>query len=156
MAGGRSFILFIVIHVYAAFPCKSIHTECDHVNVEMDPEAELEVRKKIKERNLSIVGWYHSHPIFQPDPSLVDLENQTNYQILFKDEETGDAPYVGAIVGPYDPRLPEAISVINWFHVCTVSPEMGQPKHLRLDIIDINEISNESKLTMVRLLLYYS
>jgi hypothetical protein len=119
----------------------------------MDPEAELEVRRKIKEQNLSIVGWYHSHPIFQPDPSLVDLENQNNYQTLFKDEDTGDIPYVGAIVGPYDPRLPEAVSVINWFHVCTMSPEIGQPKYLRLDMMITHDISNESKSTMVSIIL---
>ena len=135
--------------MYAAFPCKSIHTESDHVNVEMDPEAELEVRKKIRERNLTVVGWYHSHPVFQPDPSLVDLENQKNYQTLFKDDETGDAPYVGAIVAPYDPRLPEAISVMNWFHVCTVNPEIGQPKHLKLDMILADGISEETKVTLV-------
>lgn len=27
-----------------------------------------------------ITGWYHSHPTFQPEPSLIDIENQHNYQ----------------------------------------------------------------------------
>lgn len=28
-----------------------------------------------------VVGWYHSHPTFTPEPSLVDIENQRNYQV---------------------------------------------------------------------------
>ena len=32
------------------------------------------------------VGWYHSHPEFPPDPSVTDIQNQHNYQVLFKDE----------------------------------------------------------------------
>lgn len=27
------------------------------------------------------MGWYHSHPTFQPEPSLIDIENQYNYQV---------------------------------------------------------------------------
>jgi hypothetical protein len=58
------------------------------MNVEMDPTSEIEVRKHIAERGLRVVGWYHSHPTFRPDPSLVDLENQRNYQSLMRTEST--------------------------------------------------------------------
>ena len=122
------------INVQAAFPCRSIHTGADHVNVEMDPDAELEVRRKIKERELRIVGWYHSHPSFQPDPSLVDLENQKNYQRLFRDEDSGDEPFIGAIVGPYDVRLPDSCSVINWFYVSNHPEERGLPKQVKFEL----------------------
>ena len=75
-----------------------------HTNVEMDPTSELEVRTTIKEEGNIIVGWYHSHPTFPPDPSLVDLENQRTYQKLFaqgsEDGEGGiGGPFVGCIVG---------------------------------------------------------
>ncbi|KAF8920492.1 hypothetical protein BGZ58_004318, partial [Dissophora ornata] len=86
------------IHIKAIFPCRSLPTGQNHVNVEMDPTSEFEVRQEIEKRNMRIVGWYHSHPTFTPDPSLVDIENQTSYQSLFKDESMNEEPFVGAIV----------------------------------------------------------
>lgn len=32
-----------------------------------------------------MVGWYHSHPVFLAQPSLRDIENQINYQRMFRD-----------------------------------------------------------------------
>jgi hypothetical protein len=85
--------------VKTTFPCRSLQTGENHVNVEMDPTSALEVQQIITDRNMQVVGWYHSHPIFQPDPSIVDLENQNNYQKLFRDEKFNEEPFVGAIVG---------------------------------------------------------
>lgn len=84
----------------------------------MDPHSELEVRAAIAKRNLRIVGWfvslfvalrshakrphrYHSHPLFPPDPSIRDIENQLNYQKLFVDTESRCEPFVGAIIGTF-------------------------------------------------------
>ncbi|KAJ1959310.1 hypothetical protein IWQ62_004661 [Dispira parvispora] len=105
--------------VQYAFPCRALRTPGQNasVNVEMDPTSEFEVRQAILDRDLQVVGWYHSHPCFLPDPSLVDLENQCNYQSLFANQTTRAEPFVGAIVGPYDPNLPGLVSVVNWFYV---------------------------------------
>ncbi|KAJ1653376.1 hypothetical protein IWQ61_006490 [Dispira simplex] len=105
--------------VQYAFPCRALRTPGQNtsVNVEMDPTSEFEVRQAILDRDLQVVGWYHSHPCFLPDPSLVDLENQCNYQSLFANQTTRAEPFVGAIVGPYDPNLPGSVSVVNWFYV---------------------------------------
>lgn len=126
-----------------AFPCRSIETGQNDVNVEMDPASAIEVRQLIEERNLKVVGWYHSHPTFIPDPSLIDIENQRNYQLLCRDnhhhEEIGHVtlePFVGAIVGPYDPALPGSSSVINWFHVSNTNSDRPVPKKL---IYELNE-----------------
>ncbi|KAG0233559.1 hypothetical protein BGW42_007394 [Actinomortierella wolfii] len=124
------------IHIQANFPCRSLPTGQNHVNVEMDPTSEFEVRQEIEKRNMRIVGWYHSHPTFTPDPSLVDIENQTSYQRLFKDEAMNEEPFVGAIIGPYDPRLPGLSSVINWFYISQWSQERGHPKRLIYDLIE--------------------
>ncbi|RKP38142.1 hypothetical protein BJ085DRAFT_28983 [Dimargaris cristalligena] len=107
--------------VQYAFPCRALQTPGQNasVNVEMDPTSEFEVRSQIRERDLQVVGWYHSHPCFLPDPSLVDLENQCSYQALFRNQESNTEPFVGAIVGPYDPQLPGSVSVVNWFYVDT-------------------------------------
>ena len=71
------------------------------VNVEMDPESEVEARAAMQAAGLTCVGWYHSHPSFKPIPSVIDISNQLNYQRLCE-EATGVQPFVGAIVSPYD------------------------------------------------------
>ncbi|KAG0213088.1 hypothetical protein BGX28_005109 [Mortierella sp. GBA30] len=139
------------IHIKAIFPCRSLPTGQNHVNVEMDPTSEFEVRQEIEKRNMRIVGWYHSHPTFTPDPSLVDIENQTSYQSLFKDEALNEEPFVGAIVGPYDERLPGLSSVINWFYISQSPQERGHPKRLLYDLIEDVELPEEESALWTKL-----
>lgn len=40
--------LLIAVSIQESFPCKSISTGHDSVNVEMDPQSEVEVIEKIK------------------------------------------------------------------------------------------------------------
>lgn len=102
-----------IIEIAEAFPCNSISTgfQC-----EMDPASELEARSQFKLKDLVVVGWYHSHPCFEPDPSIRDIENQTQYQALFH-QESGFEPFVGAIIMPYDPNKLQNESRIEIFHV---------------------------------------
>jgi transcriptional regulator of NAD metabolism len=88
-----------VLEIHDCYPCRSLPIDQEHTNVEMDPTSECEVRQQIVDHQLQVVGWYHSHPTFLPDPSLVDIENQRNYQQLFRDVEWNEEPFVGAIVG---------------------------------------------------------
>ena len=69
-----------------AFPCRSIQADTGSVHVELDPLAEVQVRAAIEGRRMQVVGWYHSHPVFAPQPSIRDVQNQTNYQYLFHDK----------------------------------------------------------------------
>ncbi|GJJ76776.1 hypothetical protein EMPS_09135 [Entomortierella parvispora] len=140
-----------MIHIKAIFPCRSLPTGQNHINVEMDPTSEFEVRQEIEKRNMRIVGWYHSHPTFTPDPSLVDIENQTSYQSLFKDESLNEEPFVGAIVGPYDERLPGMSSVINWFYISQSPQERGHPKRLLYDLIEDTELPLEESTLWTKL-----
>lgn len=81
------------LSIEAAFPCSSCAssgTEC-----EMDPLSELEARTWFQERKMQIIGWYHSHPLFVPHPSVRDVETQWEYQAMVK-------PFVGLIISPYD------------------------------------------------------
>jgi histone H2A deubiquitinase len=48
----------------------------------MDPTSELEARDAFHAKNLNVIGWYHSHPTFDPQPSIRDIENQAMYQVL--------------------------------------------------------------------------
>lgn len=83
--------------------------------VEIDPESSVEVMNRLFQKNLNVVGWYHSHPDarFTVEPSRVDIANQSNYQqLLFK-----DAPFVGAIVAPYNEDLPDHNPDVQFFSV---------------------------------------
>jgi len=107
-----------VLFVQAPFPCRSTDRSDDGAtDVEMDPASEIQIREIISGHGMQVVGWYHSHPKFQPDPSVTDIVNQKNYQALFEDPLAGIAPFVGLIVGTYDPALPRAASLLKYFHV---------------------------------------
>ncbi|KAJ2963594.1 hypothetical protein NQZ79_g1454 [Umbelopsis isabellina] len=137
--------------VQAAYPCRSLNTGQNDVNVEMDPTSAIDVRQKIEDQNMQVVGWYHSHPTFVPDPSLVDIENQKSYQTQWRDtfgEQTLE-PFVGAIVGPYDPKLPGSVSVINWFYL---DSDQLIPKRLTYDIEQDIGITLEESERMFALL----
>ena len=60
-------------------PCRSDSTD---IQCEMDPISELHARTTLAAKNLVVVGWYHSHPTFEPKPSVRDLENQGAYQVF--------------------------------------------------------------------------
>ena len=126
--GGRYVESERCIYVQAAFPCKSTkRNDQGFTDVEMDPLSQIIAGETIAKHGLEVVGWYHSHPSFQPDPSVTDIHNQGNYQQLFGDhghavrvQETDKKqviPFVGLIVGTYDTKNPTAESVMRWFHV---------------------------------------
>ncbi|KAL8002893.1 putative PWWP domain, histone H2A deubiquitinase MYSM1, MPN domain-containing protein [Plasmopara halstedii] len=115
------------LYIQAAFPCRSLEIDGDDgsTDVEMDPGSEIEVRGIIENAQLEVVGWYHSHPAFAPDPSVRDIENQTSYQHLFKRPNTSKEentvsmnlePFVGLIVGTYDTRRNSPVSLFRYFH----------------------------------------
>ena len=84
-----------LIEIRQAFPVKALVHENGRINVEMDAEDAVEVRSQIEENELSIVGWYHSHPTFEVHPSLMDIDNQLNYQGI------SEKYFLGGIISPY-------------------------------------------------------
>ncbi|KAG2179621.1 hypothetical protein INT44_006469 [Umbelopsis vinacea] len=127
--------------VQAAYPCRSLNTGQNDVNVEMDPTSAIEVRQQIEDQHMQVVGWYHSHPTFVPDPSLMDIENQKSYQTQWRDEHTLE-PFVGAI-------LPGSVSVINWFYL---DSDRIIPKRLTYDIEEDQGITVQESDRMFALL----
>eukprot|EP00873_Tetraselmis_striata_P035155 jgi/Tetstr1/455419/TSEL_042251.t1 len=105
------------ITILEAFPCRRACGSDSQTSVELDPEHEVETRALMEQRKLTPVGWYHSHPTFQPKPSSKDNSNQHNYQALFRDEKSGLEPFVGIIYGPYDLMLPDTASARTVFVV---------------------------------------
>ncbi|KAI8145783.1 hypothetical protein BJV82DRAFT_602246 [Fennellomyces sp. T-0311] len=103
-----------VLKVESVFPCRSTSTG---IQCEMDPASEMKAREVFAEKGYSVVGWYHSHPTFEPHPSIRDIENQTSYQTLFRHESTGDEPFIGVIVTPYDTETVSDHSQIQYIHI---------------------------------------
>lgn len=64
----------------------------------MDPESSQLAYVKADNRGQRLLGWYHSHPQFQVDPSNIDVNNHDNYQKLFERE---GVPFVALIIGTY-------------------------------------------------------
>ena len=119
--------------VEEAFPVRELCTEDNTINVEMDPESEVQVREQIKEKGMVCVGWYHSHPGFDAVPSLIDLKNQLNYQRLVRDEESNLEPFVAGIVSPYNPKREGLESEFAWFYVSHDKAMASAPGATQLD-----------------------
>lgn len=47
---------------------------------------------------VEVVGWFHSHPTFYPNPSLQDIDTQLNMQLYLSNEYK---PFVGVILSPF-------------------------------------------------------
>ncbi|XP_076873372.1 histone H2A deubiquitinase MYSM1 [Brachyhypopomus gauderio] len=89
-----------VLKVCAAEPCNSLSTG---LQCEMDPVSQTQASELLEVKGHSVVGWYHSHPAFEPNPSLRDIDTQAKYQSYFS---RGGAPFLGMIVSPYNPTNP--------------------------------------------------
>jgi proteasome lid subunit RPN8/RPN11 len=126
------------LSIEAAFPCSSCAssgTEC-----EMDPLSELEARAWFQERNMQIIGWYHSHPLFVPHPSVRDVETQWEYQAMVK-------PFVGLIISPYDQSVVDR-SIFRVFWVpgsWSNCLQFREPVNVPVSIVDKGEKLNQEQ-----------
>lgn len=130
-----------------AFPCRSTHstsTEC-----ELDPVSELEARQLFAQQGRQVVGWFHSHPEFEPLPSVRDIANQRAYQTLCRRKADNVEPFVGLIVSPPSTR-DQQISQIEAFYVID-----NQPYSLEYRKIEEEVVPEELISEMVRLVETY-
>ncbi|XP_065051572.1 MPN domain-containing protein-like [Rhopilema esculentum] len=112
------------LKVVQAYPCK-----CRISDKEDGMQMESQIRMDIERADLVLVGWYHSHPFCQPDPTLQDIRNQLQYQGLLKDENSSE-PCIGIIVSPYDSHKKEAAFKAFWIQ----SHAMVHPEKLPLPL----------------------
>mmetsp|Transcript_5210 Transcript_5210/g.6163 ORF Transcript_5210/g.6163 Transcript_5210/m.6163 type:complete len:262 (+) Transcript_5210:107-892(+) len=139
------------IKVVAAYPGRSVldgATEC-----EMDPVTEVEVRSNIEGQGLKVVGWYHSHPTFEAIPSKCDIDNQSNYQALFRDGKNGADPFIGLIDSPFDSKSDfkdSPQSKFAWFFVD--SPQTSKKAmHIETELVSDKELPPDVKERMCEL-----
>lgn len=110
-----------VLTVSQAFPCK---TRLD--DEQEAPHIDEEIRSDIEHRNLTLVGWYHSHQKkCSNHPTIRDIQAQMEYQITMKEAPGGYTPCVGLICSPHDIRSEEDLSPT--FQIYWIMPP---PEHL--------------------------
>ncbi|KAK3577496.1 hypothetical protein CHS0354_026450 [Potamilus streckersoni] len=96
MLGGRYCQEQGTLKITMATPCNSLSTG---MQCEMDPVSQTQAQTEINTAGMSVVGWYHSHPTFAPNPSIRDIETQLKFQEWFA---KGGHYFVGIIVSPYN------------------------------------------------------
>ncbi|XP_037105963.1 histone H2A deubiquitinase MYSM1 [Syngnathus acus] len=106
-----------VLKICAAEPCNSVSTG---LQCEMDPLSQTQACDMLSSLGFSVVGWYHSHPSFHPNPSVRDINTQDQFQSYFS---RGGAPFIGMIVSPYDPANPSPHSQTT----CLLVKESQEP-----------------------------
>nr|CAG4649976.1 EOG090X020Z [Sida crystallina] len=63
---------------------------------------ELAIAQEMDRQGLVLVGWYHSHPLAPPTPTVLDIDAQLDYQLKLKGAgELGYRPCIGVICSPY-------------------------------------------------------
>ncbi|XP_008275647.1 histone H2A deubiquitinase MYSM1 [Stegastes partitus] len=124
-----------VLKICAAEPCNSVSTG---LQCEMDPVSQTQACDVLSSLGFSVVGWYHSHPSFHPNPSVRDINTQDQFQSYFS---RGGAPFIGMIVSPYDPANPSPHSQTTCLLV-KESQEPSSPQKLpyRFDFLSSQDI----------------
>lgn len=128
------------LKVEYVFPCRSTSTG---TQCEMDPASEVAARELFGQKGLDVVGWYHSHPTFEPQPSIRDIENQTSYQDLFRNEASGDEPFIGFIISPYNQEYANDRSQIQCLHI---SKKWSTTNQYRLPFACIQQIEQQLQI----------
>lgn len=134
------------LSVTMAIPCNSISTG---MQCEMDPVSQTQASEEIHKYGMSVVGWYHSHPTFNPDPSVRDMETQLKFQEWFS---KGGSRYIGIIVSPYNRLNPNLSSDVQCL---TVSEEVNliqmcnKPYKFDYEIVQDN-MDQEALLSVIR------
>ncbi|KAM9379422.1 deubiquitinase MYSM1 [Phaethornis superciliosus] len=107
LLGGRYSEADKIVQVCAAEPCNSLSTG---LQCEMDPVSQTQASETLAARGYSVIGWYHSHPAFDPNPSIRDIDTQAKYQSYFS---RGGAMFIGMIISPYNRNNPLPYSQIT-------------------------------------------
>ncbi|XP_024117593.1 histone H2A deubiquitinase MYSM1 [Oryzias melastigma] len=131
-----------ILKVCAAEPCNSMSTG---MQCEMDPVSQTQACDVLLSLGLSVVGWYHSHPSFHPNPSVRDISTQDQFQSYFS---RGGAPFIGMIVSPYDPANRSPHSQITCLLV-KENPNSSSPQKLpyRFNFLSSNHIPDWEQTT---------
>ncbi|XP_018571801.1 histone H2A deubiquitinase MYSM1-like isoform X2 [Anoplophora glabripennis] len=85
--------VLIITHYEPCFNIASSATHCD-----MCPISQAKAADLIHGKGLDILGWFHSHPTFAPEPSHQDIETQLTLQQWIGHNK----PCIGFILSPFN------------------------------------------------------
>ncbi|XP_068054977.1 deubiquitinase MYSM1 isoform X1 [Anomalospiza imberbis] len=123
LLGGKYSEADKIVEVCAAEPCNSLSTG---LQCEMDPVSQTQASESLAARGFQVIGWYHSHPAFEPSPSIRDIDTQAKYQSYFS---RGGAMFIGMIISPYNRNNPLPYSQITCL---VISDEISSDGSYRL------------------------
>lgn len=70
---------------------------------EMCPVSQVQQSANLIADGYDILGWFHSHPAFPPNPSRTDVATQANMQLQFSFDQ--NRPFIGFILGCVDMKF---------------------------------------------------
>ncbi|CAO1316903.1 unnamed protein product [Diamesa serratosioi] len=122
---------------------------------------EYEIQKKMIQSDCTLVGWYHSHPQFNPQPTLRDIDNQLNYEMIMRGtSEATYSPCFGLIYGTYheDDDFDNESKMLPFI---VIPPhenrqhELSRPVMMNMDIKQDQTLPNGIKDQMIETFNYY-
>jgi len=139
------------LRVVKAYPCK-----CRIADKDDGLLIESQIRDDMQRADLILVGWYHSHPFSQPDPTLQDIKHQLSYQKVLQDEDLHE-PCIGLIVSPYDSHKKEAAFKAFWVQEHSqVHPEkLPLPLSMNFTMQQDQQLSQDVVNEMVSVVNFY-
>uniref|UniRef100_A0A803SKS4 Myb-like, SWIRM and MPN domain-containing protein 1 n=1 Tax=Anolis carolinensis TaxID=28377 RepID=A0A803SKS4_ANOCA len=141
LLGGRYSETEGIVEVCTAEPCNSLSTG---LQCEMDPVSQTQASEALAARGFSVIGWYHSHPAFDPNPSIRDIDTQAKYQSYFS---RGGSTFVGVIISPYNRNNPLPYSQITCL---VISDETSSDGSYRLPYkFEVQEMLEEPQWELV-------
>ncbi|XP_074605480.1 MPN domain-containing protein [Brevipalpus obovatus] len=144
------------VSILHAFPCKSRLGDKERSTI-----IEEEIRQNLEQHNLTVVGWYHSHPFAAPQPTLRDIDSQLDYQMVLRgDSDVNYIPCIGLICSSYEPENPRPTSRYQAFWVMPPSEykpnEFGRPMQMIYSIARDSFLTQDLLLDMRLLAHYYT
>nr|XP_005284849.1 deubiquitinase MYSM1 isoform X1 [Chrysemys picta bellii] len=141
LLGGRYSEADRIVEICAAEPCNSLSTG---LQCEMDPVSQTQASETLAVRGYSVIGWYHSHPAFDPNPSIRDIDTQAKYQSYFS---RGGAMFIGMIISPYNRNNPLPYSQITCL---VISDEISSDGSYRLPYkFEVHQMLEEPQWELV-------
>jgi len=137
------------LRVLQACPCKYPQ----NASPEEIEIVEKDIQRYMEAKDLLLLGWYHSHPYCQPDPTIHDICSQLEYQKLLKDGHY--EPCVGLIVSPYDSYKKESQFNAFWVRPPVEKETIGLPLSVRFTTFQDQILTQDLVNSMVSLVNFY-
>ncbi|XP_068210931.1 MPN domain-containing protein CG4751-like isoform X2 [Palaemon carinicauda] len=115
--------------------------------------------EEMEKLNLSLVGWYHTHPFSPPLPTLRDIDSQLEYEMKMKgSNDASYTPCIGLIVSPYVRGGGQGATTSGFW----VMPppehkpqEYGRPMSIQFTIVQDAFIPKDALIHMYKSVRYY-